>query len=215
MKYRHLMAAALPALLLAFAAALAGAAPTADQQRAIRSACPGDFRANCTGVSPGGAEALQCLEKNLSTLSPACQAAVKAVSAPAAAPAAAAPAPAPAPAAASEPAAPPPPAASTPPPATKNAAAPAPAAPPPAKKAPPPAAAAQTPPPPPAAALTPAPPPMTPKQEARFVRQSCRQDYRKFCRMEPLSGGRAVACLRANAAALDPVCKYALMTLQK
>lgn len=209
MSYLRLMAAALPAVLLAFAAAPAGAAPTADQQKAIRSACPGDFRANCAGVSPGGAEALQCLEKNLSTLSPACQAAVQAVSAPAA-PAAA---PAPAPAAASQPAAPPPPAASTPPPAAKNAAAPA--TPPPAKKAPPPAAAAQTPPPPPAVALTPVPPPMTPKQEARFVRQSCRQDYRKFCRMEPLSGGKAVACLRANAAALDPVCKYALMTLQK
>lgn len=213
MSYLRLMAAALPAVLLAFATAPAGAAPTADQQKAIRSACPGDFRANCSGVSPGGAEALQCLEKNMSVLTPACQAAVKAVAAPAAAPAA----PAAAPAAASEPAAAPAPAASNPPPATKSATAtpsanPAPA---PAKTAPPPAPVAKNPPPAPAVALNPVPPPMTPKQEARFVRQSCRQDYRKFCRMEPLSGGKAVACLRANAAALDPVCKYALMTLQK
>ncbi len=55
------------------------ATPTAAQQQAIRSACPNDFRSYCSGVSPGGAAALQCLEKNVAQLSSACQGAVKAV----------------------------------------------------------------------------------------------------------------------------------------
>ncbi|MFO0993578.1 MAG: cysteine rich repeat-containing protein [Hyphomicrobiales bacterium] len=57
----------------------ASASPTAAQQQAIRSACPNDFRSYCSGVSPGGAAALQCLEKNVAKLSSACQSAVKAV----------------------------------------------------------------------------------------------------------------------------------------
>lgn len=55
------------------------ASPTAAQQQAIRSACPSDFQSHCAGVSPGGAAALQCLEKNVAKLSSACQSAVKAV----------------------------------------------------------------------------------------------------------------------------------------
>jgi len=65
-----------------FLVGLAGAAsatPTAAQQAAIRSACPGDFQSHCAGVSPGGSAALQCLEKNVAKLSSACQSAVKAV----------------------------------------------------------------------------------------------------------------------------------------
>ena len=65
-------------LLIGFAGA-ASATPTAAQQQAIRSACPNDFRSYCAGVSPGGAAALQCLEKNVAKLSSACQSAVKAV----------------------------------------------------------------------------------------------------------------------------------------
>lgn len=60
-------------------AGTASASPTAAQQQAIRSACPNDFRSHCAGVSPGGAAALQCLEKNVASLSSACQSAVKAV----------------------------------------------------------------------------------------------------------------------------------------
>jgi len=71
------------------AAALAGAwitlaapvmaQPTAEQQNAIRSSCRSDFMSNCSGVTPGGAEALQCLQHNSAKLSPACRGAVAAI----------------------------------------------------------------------------------------------------------------------------------------
>jgi hypothetical protein len=53
--------------------------PTADQQSAIRSNCRSDFMANCSGVSRGGKEAMQCLKENVASLSSGCQQAVKAV----------------------------------------------------------------------------------------------------------------------------------------
>jgi hypothetical protein len=40
--------------------------------------------AHCSSVTPGGEEALQCLQKNMSSLSSGCQSAVRAVEAPAA-----------------------------------------------------------------------------------------------------------------------------------
>jgi hypothetical protein len=52
---------------------------SAEQQAAIRASCRADFKANCKGVPTGGAEALQCLQTNVSKLSPDCQAAVTAV----------------------------------------------------------------------------------------------------------------------------------------
>ncbi|MDQ2633397.1 MAG: hypothetical protein M3Y43_01800 [Pseudomonadota bacterium] len=55
------------------------AAPTAAQKNAIRSSCASDFKTYCPGVSAGGMPALQCLEKNMANLVPACQQAVKAV----------------------------------------------------------------------------------------------------------------------------------------
>lgn len=68
----------------------APAQPTQAQQAAIRSACPGDFRAKCSGVAPGGEAALACLKKNEATLSAACRSAVSAIGgSPAAAPASA------------------------------------------------------------------------------------------------------------------------------
>jgi hypothetical protein len=93
--------------------------PSQAQISAIRASCQADYRAHCAGVPTGGRPALNCLQKNLATLSPACQAAVSAVgggaaSAPAAAspqappaPAGAATAPAPEPSAAPQEAAPP------------------------------------------------------------------------------------------------------------
>ena len=78
--------------------------PSSAQISAIRSACRSDYPSVCAGVPTGGAPALQCLEKNKSKLSPACEKAVAAASgggaapsatesaAPATAPAAAAPA---------------------------------------------------------------------------------------------------------------------------
>ncbi len=64
------------------------AKPTAQQTAAIRAACRSDFMAHCSGVQPGGAEALQCLKHNEAQLSAACRSAVAAIGggAPAAAP---------------------------------------------------------------------------------------------------------------------------------
>src|SRR6185503_8442198 len=82
--------------LLAASLAASAQQPTSAQASAIRSACRGDYQANCAGVPTGGAAALQCLQQNAAKTSPACQQALQAVSggAPKAAPAAAAPAPA-------------------------------------------------------------------------------------------------------------------------
>jgi hypothetical protein len=66
--------------------------PTDAQKNAIRNSCRSDFMTNCSGVTPSGAEALQCLQHNSAKLSSACQSAVAAISPPAA-PAAAPPAP--------------------------------------------------------------------------------------------------------------------------
>jgi hypothetical protein len=61
-------------------------APTDAQRSAIRSECRSDYEAHCASIAPGGAASLQCLQKNMSSLAPGCQAAVRAVEAPAAAP---------------------------------------------------------------------------------------------------------------------------------
>jgi hypothetical protein len=58
-------------------------APTDAQRSAIRSECRSDYEAHCASIPPGGEASLQCLQKNMSSLSSGCQAAVKAVEAPA------------------------------------------------------------------------------------------------------------------------------------
>jgi hypothetical protein len=58
------------------AAPVITAKPTAQQTSAIRAACRSDFMSHCSGVTPGGAEALQCLQRNAAQLSPACRSAV-------------------------------------------------------------------------------------------------------------------------------------------
>ncbi|RXH39338.1 cysteine rich repeat-containing protein, partial [Bradyrhizobium zhanjiangense] len=79
--------------------------PSSAQIAAVKSACRADYPKVCASVPPGGAAALECLEKNKAKVSPACEKAVSAAAgggaaataAPAgAAPAAAAPAAAPA-----------------------------------------------------------------------------------------------------------------------
>jgi Cysteine rich repeat len=119
-----------PAALLASAAVVLFAittpafsqAPTDAQRSAIRSACRADYQANCASVPPGGMASLQCLQKNMSNLSPSCQSAVRAVE-PAAEPKAEAkPESAPATAAKEEPAPAKPATESTPAPAPKAAA---------------------------------------------------------------------------------------------
>ncbi|EJZ16827.1 hypothetical protein, partial [Rhizobium sp. Pop5] len=74
--------------------------PTQAQRNAVKSACQRDFMAQCSGVTPGGAEALSCLQQHNAALSAPCQQAVAALggSAPASGNAGAAPATTPAPA---------------------------------------------------------------------------------------------------------------------
>ena len=79
------------ALLCALTAALtiaistsSFAQPTEAQKEAVKSACRSDYMAHCSSVTPGGEEALQCLAKNMSSLSGSCQSAVKAIEASAA-----------------------------------------------------------------------------------------------------------------------------------
>ena len=76
------------------APAAPAAAPTAQQKAAVRAACRSDFMSHCSGVPPGGAEALQCLKRNEAQLSAACRTAVAAIGggAPTAAPSGGAPA---------------------------------------------------------------------------------------------------------------------------
>jgi len=93
-----------PAASTAAPKAAAAKQPSSAQVAAIKSACRSDYTKVCASVPPGGAPALECLEKNKAKVSPACEKAVSAASgggaAPAtpagAAPAAATPAPAPA-----------------------------------------------------------------------------------------------------------------------
>jgi hypothetical protein len=52
--------------------------PTPEQIEAIRQACRSDFISHCSGVQPGGREALQCLQRNVAQLSLACGGAISA-----------------------------------------------------------------------------------------------------------------------------------------
>ena len=57
-------------------------APTQAQRAAIKSQCRSDYMAHCSSITPGGAASLQCLQKNMASLAPGCQAAVRAVTGP-------------------------------------------------------------------------------------------------------------------------------------
>jgi hypothetical protein len=75
--------ASLASTALLIASPALAQAPTDAQRAAIRSECRSDYEVHCAGVPPGGLESLQCLQKNMSSLSPPCQSAVRAVEAPA------------------------------------------------------------------------------------------------------------------------------------
>jgi outer membrane biosynthesis protein TonB len=209
---------ALAGLVLASICATAHAqAPSKAQQDAIRSNCRSDFMRNCSSVTPGGREALDCLMQNKAKVSGGCQGALNAISAPAAAkpepkpePKTAAPRPEPTPTAA----APAAPAAPTAPaePAPKRAK-PEPKAKPaprtvatPARPAPP--AVPQPTAPAPAAVAAPPPPAQQPKLgEAILIRRFCTTDFRVLCKGVPLGQGRAIQCLANNGPALSPGCR--------
>ncbi|WP_108512407.1 hypothetical protein [Bradyrhizobium algeriense] len=75
------------AAILATAAPAFAQAPSQAQRDAIKSQCRSDYIAHCSSVPPGGEASLQCLQKNMSSLSSSCQGAVRAVETPVAAPA--------------------------------------------------------------------------------------------------------------------------------
>src|SRR5260370_10735149 len=77
-------AALIVTALFAVATPAFSQAPTDAQRSAIRSECRSDYEAHCASIPPGGAASLQCLQKNMSSLSSGCQTAVRAVEAPAA-----------------------------------------------------------------------------------------------------------------------------------
>lgn len=218
------------AALLSVPAAIAQAqTPNKAQQDAIRSNCRSDFMRNCSSVTPGGREALECLVQNKAKVSAGCQGALNAVSAPA--PAAAKPEPITETQAAprSEPA----PAAAAPAQAAPQAApqaVPAPARTPavatpteprakpkpapkavatPARPAPPVVPQAAAP-----AMVPAAPPPAAAQQprlgEAILIRRFCTTDFRVLCKGVPLGQGRAIQCLANNGPALSPGCRQAM-----
>jgi hypothetical protein len=163
-------------------------APTDAQRNAIRSECRSDYETHCASVPPGGAASLQCLQKNMSSLSSSCQTAVRAVEAPAASKAESAPAATPK--AESAPAAPPKaesaPTAATAKPATETTAPPAPKA----------------------AASTTANKPNDAQVAA--MRSACRSDYQKTCAGVPTGGTAALNCLEKNKSKLSRNCQQAV-----
>jgi hypothetical protein len=192
--------AGISALLLLSAATAQAQQPSQAQRDALRQSCRSDFIANCSGVTPGGKDALDCLKRNLTKLSSACQAAVSALSPPAAAPPSAVvpPAAAPAPSAAPPTAQPAP----SPPAAQAKPSAPtAPASPPTQPPASPPASAA--------APVSPNVLVLPPREALRIVR-ICQYDQRTLCPDVPLGGGRVIACLMQNMPALSRRCRDAL-----
>src|SRR5215475_6433249 len=89
--FHKLDGAVTSAALLAVAALVVVApahaqAPSEAQREAIKSECRNDYIAHCSSIPPGGAASLECLQKNMASLSAPCSSAVKAVEAPAAAP---------------------------------------------------------------------------------------------------------------------------------
>ena len=170
------------------------ATPTAAQQAAIRSACPDDFRSHCAGVSPGGAAALQCLEKNVAKLSSACQGAVKAVmpGAASSSPDLSATTDFAATSDLSEGTTPNPDAAATEQtqPETQK------------KSTSEPATSEPT-------------VQLTLRQEIFLVREACGAEFRAYCGGIRLGGGNALACLRAHTNKLSGACKGAIADLMR
>ncbi|MBR0991520.1 hypothetical protein JQ580_12435 [Bradyrhizobium japonicum] len=186
--------ALLAATFFATATGAFAQAPTDAQKSAIRSACRSDFMAHCSSVTPGGTEAFQCLQKNMSSLSSGCQTAVRAIAPPAAAKTEAAPA------------------------AAKTEAAPKEAAPktaaPKAEPAPAPAAPKVESAPAAKPAAAPAPKAAAPKQpssaQLAAIKSACRGDYPKVCASVPPGGAPALECLEKNKAKVSPACGSAV-----
>jgi hypothetical protein len=76
------LAALLAGATLFIAAPCVAQAPSQAQRDAIKSQCRADYEAHCSGIPPGGAASLECLQKNIASLSAGCAIAVEAVEAP-------------------------------------------------------------------------------------------------------------------------------------
>ena len=159
-------------------------APSEAQREAIKSNCRNDYIAHCSSIPPGGAASLQCLQKNMASLSSACAGAVKA-----AAPAETKAEPAAAPTAPKE----------EPKQETKSEPAPAAA---PAKSAAEPAKSETK------AVAAPAGKPTSAQISA--IRSNCRSDYPKVCAGVPTGGAAALECLEKNKAKLSAACGKAV-----
>jgi hypothetical protein len=67
------------ALILCIAKDAGAQGPSQAQRDAIRASCRSDFIANCSGVQPGGKEALECLKLYEAKLSASCKTAINAI----------------------------------------------------------------------------------------------------------------------------------------
>jgi hypothetical protein len=188
----RLFSAALVALATAALVGPAIAQVTAAEQSALRASCRSDFMSHCSGVTPGGKDALVCLQKNVASLSADCQKVVKETMPKPAAEKAPTPAPSTTP--------PPKPAAATAPPPQPTVS----KATPPTKPMPAPATAAT-----PAITAPAAPSP----EQLKAVKFTCRKDFRRHCKGVPPGGPEALACLERNAARLTQNCKTSIAAL--
>jgi hypothetical protein len=198
--------------------------PSQEQISAVRASCRSDFISHCSGVRPGGVDALRCLQRNLGGLSASCRTAVSAVipkkTEPVEAPPPAPAEPAPAPAAAAPEAAPP---AEAPPPSAPAPSADAPIVAPPATRpasrrraaAPPAATAPGSPPPAVEAPVTLGPIPPLPIRARLAILRACRPEHRAYCADAPPGGGRIVECLAQNAGALSPTCRQTIVLMTR
>lgn len=178
---RDAMLCALTTALMLAVATPSFAQPTEAQKEAVKSACRSDFMAHCSSVQPGGEAALECLAKNMSSLSGGCASAVKAIeasAAPKSEPAKTEAAPAAAPAAA------PKVEATTAKPAAESKAE--------SKAAPAASAAKPT------------------DAQASAIRSACRGDYPKVCAGVPTGGAPALECLQKSKARVSAGCGKAL-----
>jgi hypothetical protein len=167
---------------IAIATPACSQAPTDAQRSAIRAECRSDYQAHCASIPPGGMASLQCLQKNMSSLSSGCQNAVRAVGAP------------------SESKAEPP---ATP---AKTGSEPA-VAPKEESAAPPPRPAAEGAATPKAATATSSKPS---NANIAAIRSACRGDYSKVCAGVPTGGAPALQCLEKNKSRVSAACQKAV-----
>jgi hypothetical protein len=175
-------AALLTVVALVLAAPARAQAPSEAQREAIKSECRNDYMAHCSSIPPGGAASLECLQKNMASLSAGCASAVKAVEAPSetkAEPAKEETKQEPKQETKTEPKAEP--ATTT----AKPAAEPAP--------------------------KTAAAPKQPTSAQISAIKSNCRSDYPKVCAGVPTGGAPALQCLEKNEAKLSANCKTAVM----